>query len=575
MRRLRLGLTAVLVTVVALVALAGPASAHAQFVTSTPADGAHVDPAPDVVTLRFSEDVSLELGGVRVLDTDGERVDDDDAQADGEVVTVGLRDDLGDGTYVVAWSVVSADSHPVNGAFTFVVGEGLAASDDEIASLLNAPDDTGWHVAAGIARFAAYAGTLLAAGGFIFISVVDRRRASRSVVRLLTGAAVVGAVGLLVQIPLQAAIATESGWSAVWSPSRWIDVLSNTGLRWSTALGLVGLVLVGIAVGSAGEERPSAPAWVGWFGAAVAFVSFALTGHTRVTSPAWLVLPADAMHVAAAGIWFGGLVLLAPAWTRRRREGDAVAAAGMVDRFSQVAACSAAALGVTGLILSWLEVGSFDELFSTRYGWTLVAKLAAVAVVAAIAAYNHWRLLPDIRLSGRPVLTASGALVASPGGPGAAKTTRSSLAWRRLEGTVRAEVVGLVVVLAITAALVAITPARDAAATGGVYSSTVAYLDGQMSFVIDPGRVGTNEMHVYLLDSTGRADDSLEKVTIRMSLPDEGLGPIERETEKAGAGHWSLDTSDLTIAGDWEMEVVGQVSRFEDQTVTFEVPIGG
>ena len=574
MRRLRLGLTAVLVTVVALVALAGPASAHAQFVTSTPADGAHVDPAPDVVTLRFSEDVSLELGGVRVLDTDGERVDNDDAQADGEVVTVGLRDDLGDGTYVVAWSVVSADSHPVNGAFTFVVGEGLAASDDEIASLLNAPDDTGWHVAAGIARFAAYAGTLLAAGGFIFISVVDRRRASRSVVRLLTGAAVVGAVGLLVQIPLQAAIATESGWSAVWSPSRWIDVLSNTGLRWSTALGLVGLVLVGIAVGSAGEERPSAPAWVGWFGAAVAFVSFALTGHTRVTSPAWLVLPADAMHVAAAVIWFGGLVLLAPAWTRRRREGDAVAAAGMVDRFSQVAACSAAALGVTGLILSWLEVGSFDELFSTRYGWTLVAKLAAVAVVAAIAAYNHWRLLPDIRLTGRPVLTASGALVASPGGPGAAKTTRSSLAWRRLEGTVRAEVVGLVVVLAITAALVAITPARDAAATGGVYSSTVAYLDGQMSFVIDPGRVGTNEMHVYLLDSTGRADDSLEKVTIRMSLPDEGFGPIERETEKAGAGHWSLDTSDLTIAGDWEMEVVGQVSRFEDQTVTFAVPIG-
>ena len=575
MRRLRLGLTAVLVTVVALVALAGPASAHAQFVTSTPADGAHVDPAPDVVTLRFSEDVSLALGGVRVLDTDGERVDNDDAQADGEVVTVGLRDDVGDGTYVVAWSVVSADSHPVNGAFTFVVGEGLAASDDEIASLLNAPDDTGWHVAAGIARFAAYAGTLLAAGGFVFISVVDRRRASRSVVRLLTGAAVVGAVGLLVQIPLQAAIATESVWSAVWSPSRWIDVLSNTGLRWSTALGLVGLVLVGIAVGSAGEERPSAPAWVGWFGAAVAFVSFALTGHTRVTSPAWLVLPADAMHVAAAGIWFGGLVLLAAAWTRRRREGDAVAAAGMVDRFSQVAACSAAALGVTGLILSWLEVGSFDELFSTRYGWTLVAKLAAVAVVAAIAAYNHWRLLPDIRLSGRPVLTASGALVASPGGPGAARTTRSSLAWRRLEGTVRAEVVGLVVVLAITAALVAITPARDAAATGGVYSSTVAYLDGQMSFVIDPRRVGTNEMHVYLLDSTGRADDSLEKVTIRMSLPDEGLGPIERETEKAGAGHWSLDTSDLTIAGDWEMEVVGQVSRFEDQTVTFDVPIRG
>ena len=88
--------------------------------------------------------------------------------------------------------------------------------------------------------------------------------------------------------------------------------------------------------------------------------------------------------------------------------------------------------------MGWSEVGSFDELFSTRYGWTLVAKLAVVAVVGAIAAYNHWRLLPDIRLTGKPVLTASGAVVASVGGPGAAKTTRSSLAWRRLDGTVRA-----------------------------------------------------------------------------------------------------------------------------------------
>ncbi len=418
MRWLRLGLTALFASVVALVACAGPASAHAQFVTSTPADGAHVDPAPDVVTLRFSEDVSLELGGVRVLDADGERVDSDDARADGDIVTVGLRDGLDDGAYVVAWSVVSADSHPVNGAFTFVVGEGPAASDDEIASLLNAPDDSGWHIAAGVARFAAYTGTLLAAGGLIFISVVDRRRPSRAVVRLLTVAAIVGGVGLLAQVPLQAAIATETGWSAVWSPSRWIDVMSNTAVRWSTALGLVGLVLVGIALRRADEERPSVPAWVGWFGAAVAFGSFALTGHTRVASPAWLVLPADAIHVAAAGIWFGGLVLLAPAWVRHRREGDAVAAVGMVDRFSQIAAWSVASLGVTGLVMGWTEVGSFDELFSTTYGWTLVAKLVVVGIVAAIAAYNHWRLLPDIRLSGRPVLTLSGAVVSSPGGPG-------------------------------------------------------------------------------------------------------------------------------------------------------------
>ncbi len=226
--------------------------------------------------------------------------------------------------YVVAWNVVSADSHPVNGAFTFVVGAGADVSDEQVASLVAVPSDTGWRIAAGIGRFASYAGILLAAGGVIFLTVVDRRRPSKRIVQLVTAAAAVGVIGLLVQIPLQAAIATETGWRALRSPSRWIDVLSNSGLRWATFLGVVGAVMVALAVRALASDREQGPApWFGLAGAAIAFVSFALTGHTRVTSPGWLVIPADAVHVAAAGMWFGGLVLLVVAWTapapRRRR----------------------------------------------------------------------------------------------------------------------------------------------------------------------------------------------------------------------------------------------------------------
>ena len=187
---------------------------------------------------------SLKLGGVRVLNTDGERVDKDDAKAVDDTVTVSLRDGLGDGPYVVAWNVVSADSHPVNGAFTFVVGAGAAATDEQVASLLALPSDKAWRVAAGVGRFLSYAGLLLAAGGIVFLTVVDRRRPSKRVAKLVVGAAVDRRLGLLVQIPLQAAIATETGWHALLSPSRWIDVLSNTGFRWSTILGIVGAAFV-------------------------------------------------------------------------------------------------------------------------------------------------------------------------------------------------------------------------------------------------------------------------------------------------------------------------------------------
>ena len=69
------------------------------------------------------------------------------------------------------------------------------------------------------------AGLLLAAGGIVFLTVVDRRRPSKTVAKLIVAAAAMGVFGLLVQIPLQAAIATETGWHTLLSPSRWIDVL--------------------------------------------------------------------------------------------------------------------------------------------------------------------------------------------------------------------------------------------------------------------------------------------------------------------------------------------------------------
>ena len=39
-----------------------------------------------------------------------------------------LRTGLGDGSYVVSYGVVSADSHPISGGYAFVVGSGPLTS---------------------------------------------------------------------------------------------------------------------------------------------------------------------------------------------------------------------------------------------------------------------------------------------------------------------------------------------------------------------------------------------------------------------------------------------------------------
>ena len=56
----------------------------------------------------------------------------------GKAVSENVPSDLPAGGYVVTWRVVSADSHPVHGAFTFQIGAGGSRTElrGEAASLL-------------------------------------------------------------------------------------------------------------------------------------------------------------------------------------------------------------------------------------------------------------------------------------------------------------------------------------------------------------------------------------------------------------------------------------------------------
>ena len=89
--------------------------------------------------LRFDEAVSTLPGSVRVFDSKVERVDSGAVEKPtSDSVSVGLPDDLGGGTYVVAWRVISADSHPVRGAFAFSIGEPVANTADIVKAVLDA-----------------------------------------------------------------------------------------------------------------------------------------------------------------------------------------------------------------------------------------------------------------------------------------------------------------------------------------------------------------------------------------------------------------------------------------------------
>jgi copper transport protein len=120
-----------------VVLAASPAHAHAALLETTPANRVVVQDPPREVVLRYSEPVATSLEAVKVLDPNGERVDVGRVitAAGGAEVVVPLRPDLGHGTYLISWRVVSQDSHPVSGASTFSVGHpSPSAAPGEAAS---------------------------------------------------------------------------------------------------------------------------------------------------------------------------------------------------------------------------------------------------------------------------------------------------------------------------------------------------------------------------------------------------------------------------------------------------------
>ncbi|QFR02757.1 copper resistance protein CopC/CopD [Streptomyces phaeolivaceus] len=173
-----------LATVGALLAGAVPVSAHAALTGSDPQQGSVVKEAPDQVSLTFSENVAMSDGSVRVYDPKGKEADTGEVtDLGGNSYAVGLHSGLPDGTFTVTYQVVSADSHPVSGAFTFSVG---APSKTTVAVPEN---EAGGGIVGGLygfARYLSYAGFILLVGGAAFVLACWQRGAGvRPVQRLV------------------------------------------------------------------------------------------------------------------------------------------------------------------------------------------------------------------------------------------------------------------------------------------------------------------------------------------------------------------------------------------------------
>jgi copper transport protein len=536
------------VMVIAL-AVVPSASAHAILLSSMPASDSVVDRAPRSVVLRFNEPVESAFGSVRVYDSQAKRVDEGRVVRPNQTtVEVGIGRRLANGTYTVTWRVVSADSHPISGAFVFHVGAPGANSGGVAAQVLGGGTPRSVDVLFTIVRFFDFALLLLVIGGAVAIAYPLESAAPRLKAGLL---AVLGVwAGLLALIALAGIVLQGAkaggfglGEAASWSSFR--SVLDTRfGKVWLLQAALAAVVAL---LALLARRRPG--------GRVVSFLLVpalvlaatpSLSGHASVRGDVAVV--GDLAHVAAGAVWTGGLAFVVIALVAAGSERWPLAARA-VPLFSRLAVVSVAVLLVAGALNAYEELGSWHGLWDTTYGLLLLAKIALVLPVLALGAYNNRYAVPRL-----------GKAIASVGEQ------------RRFLRVAGAELALVVAIVGVTSVLVDEPPARASVAPRGPYATTVSLGGLEANVDVDPAQTGLNRIQLDLSDRSGRPADVAE-LELSASLPSENVGPLRYPAHPLAPGHYAVHGAQLTLDGDWQLRIEARRGEFEALTATVSIPI--
>ncbi|MFJ2233101.1 copper resistance CopC/CopD family protein [Streptomyces sp. NPDC087859] len=558
---------------------AGPASAHAALRSADPEDGTVLKSAPAYITLTFTESVGLLDDSFRVLSPKNGRVRTGEAEhvpGSSDTARVSLpASGLGEGTFTVAWRVVSADSHPVSGAFTFSVGKPSATAVTVDPGPVENPATAGLY---NIARYLAYLAVALLIGTALFLALC--RPADANILpRLLRVGWWTLAGATVALFVLRAPYEAGTGPAAAFDAAAFErTVTSRPGLVLLARLVLLALTAVFLL--RLFRRRRSSYA----IGAALALglaLTWAAGEHASAGIQVPVAMASSVLHVLAMAAWLGGLTALVVTLYRA-----AVVEPATVTRFSRLAFVSVTVLVLTGVYQSWRGLGSWSALTDTTYGRLLVAKLTVVVVLLTAAGFSR---LWTVRLATADARTVVRERVPEPaGGPPLPESPEEPPVVpdrRGLRRSVLAEVTIGVVVLVLTTVLTGTVPGRAEAeaaqspAATGLPVASVSYVPfdiggarGKVQITLDPGRVGRNSVEAVVLDAEG-GFAIVPELRLSFTLPSQDIGPLDAGLTDKG-GYWGTDDLDLPIAGTWEMKVTVRVSEIDQVSVEKPVVIG-
>ena len=401
----------VLAFAVARPALAArPPRWHATLLSSEPAKGSTVATSPARIYLVFSEEVEPSLGRIRLVGPDGRVVALESTGDPRNVSALMARvtTPLDRGTWRVEWRIVSEDGHPIDGDFSFAVGEpgagGTVATtpsgDEAHDTTALAPAPTSAAVADTTTAASSAmddvpplpailrglgVGVLTALAGLLFFLETRRDRArqpraQRLVSRLSIAAALLLTLHLVV-------------WAVAVSPDRSLGGDQMAAML-ASRVGRVELARTALAVLACWALVLARRERLALVVAVAALLVSSATGHSAAIHPVWTV-PARALHLLAVAAWLGGLL-----WLLTLERSGVEVVGGEAQRVSSLALVGVIVVSLTGLVQTKFFIGEWGELVRSAYGAVTIVKIVGLGVLVLFGAHHRFRVLPRLAEAG-------------------------------------------------------------------------------------------------------------------------------------------------------------------------------
>ncbi|MFB9330011.1 copper resistance CopC/CopD family protein [Paenibacillus aurantiacus] len=503
-------------------------SAHSSLTNAVPAPDGRLAESPSAIVLRFNERLENKGYAIQVYDSRGQPAAKSEATLDPDRRALRLQlPPLSEGSYTVAYRLLSADGHPIRASYVFTVGlntEGIRGYAS--ASRLHEEHVLGDNIPYWIVRGLYFAG-LLSATGWIGLRVYAPEVALRNNRRYeRTRRTVIG--GHLLGLLLLA-------WQDYGKLSIGFDSTERLDLLFGTSIGLSYAIAIPAALAGfwlTGKARAVDAGWI-----LLVFAAKGLNGHAMGYAVPSITYALDVLHLSAASLWAGVLLAFAIIGVKRLTGGEGSVAAAL----SRTAFASIVVLALSGLATAALYTNGFVRLLDAQWGRLMLAKAGAVILVVVAGAFLRRALRKG--------------------------TLRQGSAWLLFDGALLAAVIGITAVFTYLNPLAATGPLFWHEKVNGIH----------IAAIITPNQVGTTNQFQVAIGGWKRASATAAKeaaaeghegprrVTLRLQPLDRpeiapidvplAMLPTEGGKRSLYEYNYAAEGNYLSLPGKWKLEV--------------------